>query len=283
MVFDAPSGGQQGTYLVDVQDGSRKLISSEFGTPSTSGLIAFPNAVTGVTEIRREDGSLVSTIQNGGHVTWISPDGKHVAWLVDQGIPNTSSLVNRVVRLTTANIDGTNQKSLVEFEASSLQWLPDNLHVMALARAQNGTHSGIWKIDTSDGTNEVVVPGTYIEALRISPDGSKMAYLVTFSADSSQDGVWVSNVDGSNPTHVSETGAFRWAGDSNSLWFLKLSAPGGGDDHLMKVDVSSDSESVTAALGGRVLGGQWELNEAGNIVAYWSEADQSVVVKRITP
>ena len=130
MVFDAPSGGQQGTYLINVQDGSRMPISSGFGTPSISGLIAFPNAVTGVTEIRREDGSLVSAIQNGGRVTWISPDGKHLAWLVDQGIPNSSSLVNRVARLTTANIDGTNQKSLVAFEASSLQWLPDNLHVI---------------------------------------------------------------------------------------------------------------------------------------------------------
>ncbi len=52
---------------------------------------------------------------------------------------------------------------------------------------------------------------------------------------------------------------------------------------MTKVDVTNDAESAPVALGGRVLGGQWELNEAGNIVAYWSEADQTVVVKRLAP
>ncbi len=283
LVFDTPSGKQQGAWLDDVKTGSRELLSSVFGVPNQSGLIAFPNKTRGTTQILKLDGTLVSTIHNGGVLTWISPDGKHVAWLVDQGVTNTSSEVDRVVQLTVANIDGSNQKSLVTFEAAALHWLPDNLHVVALARAPGGSHSGIWSVNTSDGTNAVVVPATYVNALQVSPDGTRMAYLVTFSGDKSKDGVWVSDVDGSHAVHLKEVGAYRWAGDSSSLWFLNLAPPGSGEDHLVKVDVASDSVVATVGIGGRVLGGQWEVNPTGNIVAYWSEQDQSVRVRALTP
>lgn len=283
LVYDAPSGGKPGTYLVNVQDGSRNLLAAVFGTPSVSGLVAFPDATAGVTEIRKADGSLVSTIHNGGLVTWISPDGKHLAWLVDQGVYNSSSEVQRVVRLTTSDVDGSHQESTVVFEATSLQWAADNMHVVTIARAQGGTHSGIWMVDTSNGTNNVVVRATYVQALRVSPDGTRMAYLVTFSGDPAKDGIWVANVDGSNAIHLSETGSFRWGADSQTLWFLKLSPPGGGEDHLEKVDVATGSTVATAGIGGRVLQGAWEVNPAGTVVAYWNEADQSVVVRAITP
>lgn len=283
LVYDEPKGGKSGSYLVNVQAGNRTLLSSEFGIPSQSGLIAFPNRTGGTTQIRELDGSVVSTVHNGGRVTWISPNGKRIAWLVDQGIPNTSSEVMRVVRLMSANVDGSNQKSLVELEASSIQWLPDNVHVMAIARAQNGTHSGIWTIDTNTGTNAVVIQATYVFALALSPDGTKMAYLVTFSGDPAKDGVWVANVDGSHQIHLSQVGAFRWASNSSSLWFLQLASPGGGQDHVEKVNIATDSVTETVPLGGRVLGGEWAVNPTGEVVAYWNEADQSVYVKALTP
>ncbi len=283
LVFDIPSGKQQGSYLVNVRDDSRTFVSDVFGTPSASGLVAFPNAQTGATEIRRADGSLVSTLQNGGSETWISPDGQHVVWLVDQGIGNTSSLVKRIVKLVSANVDGSNQKSVLEFEDTSLQWLPDNVHVLSIARAQDGTHPGIWSVDTRDGTNGIVVPGTYIQALRVSPDGQKMAYLVTFSGDASKDGVWVSDVDGSNATHLSEIGGYRWSSDSTKLWFLRLAPPGGGNDQLDEVDIATDTVMATVPLDGRVLGGEWEVSAGGDAVAFWNESDETVHVQALTP
>ncbi len=281
LVFDTPNGSQQGSYLVNVRDGSRTFMAHAFGTPSKSGLMAFPNAQTGTTEIRRADGTLVSTLQNGGTETWISPNGQHVAWLVDQGIANTSSLVKRIVKLVSANIDGSNQKSVLEFEDSSLQWLPDNTHVVTIARAQNGTNPGIWSIDTTNGTNGVVVPGTYIQSLRVSPDGKKIAYLVTFSGDASSDGVWVSNVDGSNATHLSDVGGYRWSSDSTKLWFLRLAPPGGANDQLDEVDITTDSVIASVPLDGRVLGGEWEVSPGGDAVAFWNESDETVHVQAL--
>ncbi len=283
LVFDTPSGAQQGSYLVNVRDGSRTLVGPVFGTLSSSGLIAFPNSQTGATEVRRSDSSLAATLQNGGSAAWIAPNGQRVAWLVDQGIANTSSLVKRIVKLVTANIDGSGQKSILEFEDSSLQWTSDNVHVVTIARAQDGTHPGIWSINTNDGTNSVVVQGTYLQALRVSPDGKKMAYLVTFSADASQDGVWVSDVDGSHSVHLSESGGFRWSNDSSSLWFLHLAPTTGGNDQLDEVDVASDSTVKSASLNGRVLGGEWEISPGADVVAFWNESDKTVHVQALTP
>jgi hypothetical protein len=282
-VYDTPADATRGSYLVDVQNGERQFIVPSFGTLSKSGLIALSNTQAGTTEIRSLDGSIVSTVHNGGRETWISPDGRRVTWLVDQGTSDTSSLVPRVVQVVSANIDGTNQKSLVTLKTSSLQWLPDNIHVLAIARAQDGTRAGIWEIDTTNGTNGVLVPGTYIQSLRLSPDGAKIAYLVTFSGDTAHDGVWIANANGSGGVHLNEFGAFRWGGDSNHLWFLQLAAAGAGQDHLKEVNVANDSTEASVAIGGRILNDQWEINSGGNVVAFWNEANQTVLVATLSP
>ena len=282
LVFDTPNGNQQGSYLVNVRDGSRTFMAHVVWNTVEVGarwLFRTHKLVRPRSGVPMERS--FSTLQNGGTETWISPNGQHVAWLVDQGIANTSSLVKRIVKLVSANIDGSNQKSVLEFEDSSLQWLPDNIHVVTIARAQNGTNPGIWSIDTTNGTNGVVVPGTYIQSLRVSPDGKKIAYLVTFSGDASNDGVWVSNVDGSNATHLSDVGGYRWSSDSTKLWFLRLAPPGGANDQLDEVDITTDSVIASVPLDGRVLGGEWEVSPGGDAVAFWNESDETVHVQAL--
>jgi hypothetical protein len=226
---------------------------------------------------------LVFTIHNGGVLTWISPDGTHVAWLEDLGITNISSLVPRTVKLWTAKIDGSDATPLLTFDAAAIQWLPDNRHVIALARAPDGSSAGIWSVNTTDGTNSVVVRGTFLQALRLSSDGSRMAYLETFSGTSADDGVWVADVDGSRRVHLSESGAFRWAAGSTQLWFLKLAAAGSGNDQLLQVDIATDRVINQVDLGGRVLDDDWEVSPDGQAVVFWNEKDQSVMLQTITP
>ncbi len=283
LVFDAPVNGKQGAYVVDVSTGNRQFVSPVFGQPSSSGLIAFPDPEQGVTDIRRIDGSLVSTIQNGGVLTWISPDGQRVVWLEELGMTNTSSLVNRVVQLKVSAIDGSNVRSLVRFEASAVAWTADNRHVVALGRAPGGTHSGIWSIDTNDGTNSVIIPATYLRALNVSPDGTRMTYLITFSGDSSTDGVWMADIDGSNAVHLKDVGAIRWAGDDEHIWLLSLAPSGGGEDHVIEVSTRTDSAGLPRPLGDRVLNGQWEVSPDGRLVAFWNETDESVMVRPLSP
>jgi hypothetical protein len=281
LVFDDPRQGETGAWIIDPPTGSRQFMAPNFGLPSTTGLIAVPNRETNRTEIRSPDGSIISTIDNGGMLTWISPDGKRVAWLEDMGVRQTSSLVPRTVRLWSAGIDGNDAKSVLEFRASALQWLPDSQHVIALGRAPNGERPGIWVVDTSTGANGVVVTGTFLQALRRSNDGSRMAYLETFSSDSGQNGVWIANTNGSDRVHLREIGSFRWGGDASHLWFLQLAPRDGGNDILVRIDLRDDSVAERVDLGGRVLNDQWEVSPDGASVAYWSEADQSVIVRAL--
>jgi hypothetical protein len=283
LVFDNPTQGKTGAWEVDVRTGSRTYLSANFGIPSSSGLIAFPDRSTGQTEIRRFDGSVVSTINNGGVLTWISPDGKHVAWLEDLGVEQVSSLVPRTVRLWTAGTDGSNAKSLLTIAASSLQWLHDSQHVIALARTPDGRKQGIWLVDTATGTNGVVVGGTFLQALRLSPDGARMTYLETFSGNSAEDGIWVTNTNGTDKHHLQEVGGYRWGDASSHLWFLKIAAPGGGNDTLVQVNTVDDSVVDRLDLGGRVLNDQWEVSPDGSSIAYWNEADQNVTIKVLRP
>ena len=283
LVFDTPITEPSGSWVVDVSTGSRQFLASDFGIPSSSGLVAVPEPSAERTEIRRLDGSIVSTINNGGVLTWISPDGKHVAWLEDMGVKQVSSLVPRTVRLWSAGIDGSAAKPLLEFEASGLQWLPDSQHVIALARSPDGRRPGIWVVDTVTGTNGVVVDGTFLQALRLSADRSRIAYLNTFSGNPNDDGVWTANTNGQNSVHLRETGSYRWAGDSSHLWFLELAPAEGGDDALVEIDTSDDSVVNRVNLGARVLNDEWDVSPDGSAVVYWDEADQSVTVKSLLP
>lgn len=278
LVFDTAEQDKAGAWVVDVATGSRQFVASNFGMPSSSSLIAVSDRTAGHTEIRRIDGSIVSTINNGGVLTWIAPDEKQVAWLEEIGVEQTSSLVPRTVRLWSSGIDGSNPKSLLEFRASALQWLPDSQHVIGLGRTPDGERPGIWVVDTKTGMNGVVVERPFLQALRLSPDGSRMAYLETFSGSSSQDGVWVANTNGTDRVHLGETGSFRWAGDASHLWFLDLAPRDGGNDTLVRIDVADDAVVERVDLGARVLNDQWDVSPDGSAVAYWSEADQTVMV-----
>jgi hypothetical protein len=281
LVFDNPAGGQVGAWVMDVSTGARRYLSSNFGLPSRSGLISIPDPAAGQTEIRRVDGSVVATIKNGGVLTWISPDGTRVVWLEDVGVRQVSSLVPRTVRLWSAAIDDGNARPILEFRAAAVQWLPDSRHVVALGRMPDGSEPGVWLIDTTTGSNGVDVAGTFLQALRLSNDGSRMAYLETLSGESSQDGVWVANTNGTGRVHLRETGSYRWAGDASHLWFLDLAPREGGNDSLVLVDVQNDSVVQQIDLGGRVLNDQWEMSPDGSAVAYWSEADLAVIVKAL--
>ncbi|HVX29767.1 MAG TPA: hypothetical protein VHA53_04750 [Nitrolancea sp.] len=281
LVFDAPAQNPAGAWVVDVISGAKQLVAPNFGIASPAGLVAIPDPAAGQTEVRTVDGSVVSTVGNGGVLTWISPDGSRIVWLEELGTRQGSSLEPRSSRLWAAGIDGTGAKALLEFRASEVHWLPDNRHVLALARRPDGGAAGIWVVDTTDGTNGVVIHGSFLQALRLAPDGSRMAYLVTFSGQSTNDGIWVANTDGSAQLHLRESGSYRWAGDAEHLWFLELAPREGGNDSLVKVNVADDAVVERVELHGRVLNDRWEVSPNGAAVAFWNEADQSVLVQAL--
>ena len=277
LAFDTPSGGQPGSWLFDVQGGSPPRVSPEFGPPSPAGIIPISDTHAGVTRLIKLDGTEVGRIQNGGVATWVSDDGRRVAWLQPLPGSTASSLLARPVRLWVANVDGSNARSLIDVLAAEVSWLPDNHRLLLVARALDASSPGVWLVDVDTGAHQVLVQATFVQALRLSPSGKWFTYLVTFSGDHARDGLWVGEVDGPQRLHVAGSAMVRWGPDDRTLWRLVL-GPGSGDDQLVSVDVATGAEGRPNDIGGRVLNDDWEVAPDGRSVAYWRESDRNVVI-----
>lgn len=276
LVLDAP-GGEAQTSIFDLTNDSRKVLSGDFGT-SAGGLIALSNQANGTTRIVDRDGRTVSTIQNQGAETWIAPNGKRVAWLQPLPSKTPSSLLPRPVQLWVADINGANAKPVLQLLASSVQWLGDSLHLATVGRTLDAQDPGVWIVDSDSGQHTVLVAATFVQALQVSPDGSHLAYLVTFSGKPAEDGIWVSKTDGSERRHIPGQGGFRWADDGSHLWLLHLAPAGGGNDHLRLIDVKTGATVSDVPLDARVLDDRWALSPDGRYVAFWRESDRQTEV-----
>ncbi|HLI50220.1 MAG TPA: hypothetical protein VKU87_00405 [Thermomicrobiaceae bacterium] len=276
LVLDAP-GGRAQTSIYDLTNGNRKQLGGDFGT-SAAGLVALSDQASGTTRIVDQNGRTVSTIQNQGTETWIAPNGKRVAWLQPLPSKTPSSLLPRPVELWVADINGANAKPVLRLLASNVQWLADSRHLVTVGRTLAAQSPGVWDIDSDTGSHQVIVPATFVQALQVSPDGAHLAYLITFSGKPAQDGIWVSNADGTGRRHISGQGGFRWADGGSRLWLLQLAPDGGGNDHLQLIDTASDATVTTVALDGRVLDDRWSISPDGRYVAFWRETDQQTEV-----
>lgn len=278
LVFDAPPDQPAGAWVVDTVQGGSHLLGPRFGLPGSSGNIAVPDRAEGMTRVVDAQGTVLGTITNGGAPTWLSPDGQRVAWLERLPVRTPSSSLSRQVRLWTASVDGSGARAVLDLGTSGIAWLGDGHRVIAAARATDGGSPGIWVIDVDAGTFRVLVDATFVQAVRVSPDGTRVAYLMTFTGDPDQDGLWVAEIDGPCRWRLPGWGPYRWGGDSRSLWRLELATDGAGSDHLVAVDVETGQELARVELRGRVLNDTWEVSPDGSRVAYWRESDRQVVV-----
>lgn len=283
LTYDEPAGEPPGAYVANIESGARRRLDRVLGYPSSSGLIAIPDPAAGGTRIVQADGTLRGRIANGGAPTWIAPDGTRAAWLERLPRRTPSSLLPRPVRLWVAGVDGSGARAVMDLLTGQVQWLADSRRLVMVARATDGASPGIWVVDVDTGSRRVLLAAPFVQALRVSSDGTRVAYLVTFSGDPTRDGVGVAEIDGPGRWHLPFVGSYRWAGDNRSLWRLELAGPRGGNDHVVLVDVQTGVEQARVDLGGRVLNDTWEVAPGGHALAYWREADRQVVVVRPLP
>lgn len=277
VVYDTPPEEGAAAWLVDIGSGERIRLDAKFGLPSTSGLVAVPDEVARLTRIVDAQGAVVAEIGNGGALTWISPSGSQVAWIERLPRSTPSSNINRAVRLWVADTSGANARPALTFLASRVAWLPDDRRVLAQARAGDGSSPGVWVIDVDSGTYTVLDAQTFVQAVRVSPDGQRVAYLVTFSGDPSNDGLKVAEIDGPGRWAMPEARSYRWAGNGSALW-IHLPGAAGANDRLELIDVESGAVQASVDLGARVLNDAWEVSPDGRTVAFWREEDRQVVV-----
>ena len=281
LVFDQPTGREDGSYVIDLFSGRAALVSQGFGIPSPSGMIAMLEPGTSDLVIRDIDGEQLASIETNGQPAWPSPDGTVVAWLEPLPVRVPSSSVNRQVQLKVSDVGGTELRTVAELQSQEIRWLPDNQRIVTIGRGRDFQSPGIWLIDTD--TNEVTVlhEETFVRSLELSPDGRHVAFMRLFNDDPADNGVFVLNIETGDLQYAFETGPYRWDADGQHLWRLQMGATGVEADQLVRFDPSTGSVVEVIDLDGQVLNEQWALSPDGEKVAFWRYEDGMVVVQAL--
>ena len=281
MVFDSPAGAPSGTRIVHVETGDHAFISPGYGLPSPAGVIAFLEPDEDSLMIRDTDGALTSALPTGASAGWPSPDGSAIAWLAPLPIRTPSSSVNRSVQMHVADLETGSARAVLDLQAASINWLPDNRHVIVAARDVNFGSSGIWKIDTHTGQYEILHQELFARAERVSPDGSAVAFMRLFNDDPLKNGLWSLNINSGDLRFVFDSGSYRWDPDSKHVWRLDMSVTGQQSDHLERISIETSEIVERVALEGQILNERWELSPDGRFIAFWRHEDGLVVVQRL--
>jgi len=189
----------------------------------------------------------------------LSPDGDKVAYSKYGG--GTS----------VVNIDGSGNKFITR-DGLPLSWRPDGKRIII-----GGYSGGIKEIDIDSGV-ERLLNATLPYGIVISPDGSKMAY--------HNHGIWVSDIDGSNPRQLtySEKGtrdSFSWSPDSKRIAFITeeegihwgIWVINSDGSHQKKVGSFDITRGIAWWSQGRMSSLIW--NQDGNKIAYAYEKKQN--------
>lgn len=278
VVYDVPHDAPAGAWLVELTSGESVRLGPRFGLPSPSGLVAVSDPSRGSTSVVDSTGREIGAVENGGTVAWLSPDGEWLAWLERLPVRTPSSSLNRVVRLWVAETRTGERRPLLDLQAASVTWFPDNRRLLVAARAPDGSDPGIWVIDRESGHIDVVVRGAFLYNVRLSPDGSRIGYVRALSGEPSLDGVWIVDLATGRTWRLPIGSGFRWAPDSSGIWLLSPSADG-EPDRLVLVDVLDGTAVRSVRLAGRVSNATWDVAPSGDWVVFWRQEDGRVVVQ----
>jgi hypothetical protein len=281
MVFDERADGGSGTFIVGTTSLQAEYLSPGYGIPSESGLFAMIEPGRSGLIVRNEMGEEIVGIAADGVAGWLSPDGTRLAWLEPLPIRTPSSSVNRQVRLNVVELVTGSKRSPIDLQAQALEWLPDNRHVVLAGRGSNFDSPGIWMVDTDSGTVMVLHEETFLRAVRLSPDGTQVAFMRLFNEDAAENGLWVLDIGSGAMNPAFESGSYRWDPDSRHIWRLRMEPTGSAPDVLERHSLETGEIVQSVELEGQVLNEQWEISPDGSAVSFWRWDDGRVVVQAL--
>jgi Tol biopolymer transport system component len=249
----------------------------------TSDLAYLVDPVGGQTFIERLGGTGGEderwTVPAGGRPVSISPGRTRISWQVSN---DDAPAERRVTQVWVANLDGTDPQEIATLPRGGVAgWVSEDVLLL----------SGRVSLDTEETVifTQSLVDGTTVELVRtqrprgtvLSPDGSWLAYYITFSDDPAENGLWLVRSDGSERRQLDGDlfGSYQWR-DSRRLILIPF-RPDASYHEFWEVDAETGQArrltdpSVTPF---KIANGDWQISPDGLKVAFVEDEDRNIWV-----
>jgi Tol biopolymer transport system component len=206
-----------------------------------------------------------------------SPDGQSILW---NAIDRRGPYDERPTDIWVSKVDGSDARQLLTIYGGSANgWFPDNEHILLTGRAEQiGENETMVVISLRDGSMIELAQENRLRGGLISPGGSWVVYLTTFTGEADKDGLWVVRSDGSERRKLPFYGPYRWFDDEHLIFIPTRDSPGEGFA-FWKINVETgekvrltDPETIPISI----EGGDWALSPDGQKVVYVSAVDQNL-------
>ena len=189
-------------------------------------------------------------------------------------------LADGTIMMWVSKVDGSDARRLSTIYGGGANgWFPDNEHILLTGRAgQIGEDETMVVFSLLDGSMIELAQENRLRGGLISPAGTWVVYLTTFTGEVEKDGLWVVRSDGAERRKLPFYGPYHWLDDNHLIFIPTRSSPGEGFA-LWQINVETgetarltDPETIPISI----EGGDWALSPDGKKVVYVSAVDQNL-------
>jgi Tol biopolymer transport system component len=274
LYIDRPSEqAPSGLWGVSAQGGEPQFITERLGIYSPD-MQLLASLVSGSTVVERVATGEQWVIPNDGRALSFSPDGSQVAWTTGQTDPPFDTAQRQV---WVSRYDGSQARQVFSSVGGGFAgWFPDGrLLVSGRVEGSDGEQA-YWALSMQQDQQTLVelARGNRLREANISKDGSWLAYMVTFSQDPSQDGLWLVDTQGGDRRRLEGFGSYQWRDGERLLVVpLDLTQPA---HRLLQVQAATGEVQLLtdpALLPFKIANGDWSVSPDGSKIVFRSALD----------
>jgi len=278
LFIDKPGpSAETGVYAIDITDRSKApQLAGRVGIYSPDlSLVAYPQDTR--TFVEKISSGERWVVPNNGQAVEFAPDDQHLAW---ESEATSGPYDERQNEIFVANIDGQAVSKVARVYGGGLVgWLPRGLALLFLGRPSLNSHdSTLTVLDLRTNVAADLVTAERISGVRLSNEGTRVAYYISFNPDEKRNGIWVQKTDGSGARPIDLWGAYQWRDDSHLLVVPARTAPDQAFE-LWQVDAETgEKKKLTdaAVTPLNILNGDWRVSPDGKYVVFVNSTDRNL-------
>jgi Tol biopolymer transport system component len=278
--IDRPSADDpSGLWRVSLQGETPEFVTDRLGIFSADlRLRAFPSG--GQTLVEDLQTGEQWRIPNDGRPVSFSPDGAWLAWTAGQSGPPFDR-ARREVWISRS--DGSDAQLVFAALRGGFEgWFPDGRLLVSGSAAEGGAQQALWALDLENSRPDQpdlveLGRGGRLREAKISPGGGWLAYLVTFSDDPAQNGLWLADTHTGERRRLEQFGGYNWRDENHLLLVpLLLDQP---LHWLIEIEAASGAAQVRTDPGQtpfKIANGDWQVSPDGQKLAFLSAVDGNI-------